>query len=205
MLSCFFICHVNHTTNTAKMNEKKYFLDLSSLSQEERVNLLCDLLVNKSDMISFNLSSDPEETMTMAGKHARGFAFAGAFNCEPLIPWKVNTPKVILEFLSSKLKQTNQTIFPRYPGEGYTQTEYDRVSTTDQYDWASMIIAIRKKDPACIEIDVRQSSLMTEVTILRVENESFNVRVDAMGLSPHDKELVDCQNAVLRVYRAKFA
>jgi hypothetical protein len=186
------------------MNQKTYFLDLSLLPHETRVEFLLDLLAEKHNAITFNLSSNNKETMTMVGKNARSFTLGGTDYCEPLIPWQVNTPEVILQFLNTKLKETNQSIFPRYPSEGYTRTVYDCVTETDKIDWAATVSALVEHSAGNIRTREGDSDYYDRTRVTNVGGRHFNVRVDFLGTNSHNKEIIDCEKAILQEYRTVF-
>lgn len=187
------------------MNKRVHQLDLTTLSYEGRVGFLLYMLVEKGNAITFNLSADPRNTMLLVGKNIRAFGLPSVNNCEPLVIGKANDNGVILTFLLTKLKETNQCVFKRwFSEEMYTNTEYDRIVISNEIDWERTVFLLVGHSQGDIRVSERDIDGQAIVTVTSVGGVLFNVRVGSLGRNPDDKEVVMCQDAILTEYRQVF-
>lgn len=188
------------------MNVKVHELDLTTLSVEERVDKLYDLLVNHNASLQFVLSSDPKETMLMQGCVPVAFSYYGIKNREPLIAYGANDPQVVRVFLSHKLRETSQAIFVHKINKNSPiDSRFDRVRTTDKIDWFGTIIAVLERSPDAITLKESEGDIYDKETVTSVEGVPYSVRVDSMGLNPDNDENVACEKAILDLYNSLYA
>lgn len=171
------------------MNRREHQLDLSALSYAEKVGVLVYLLVEKKNEITFNLESDASSTVTI-----NGTLDSNATNDK--------YSESILQFLMSKLKKTNQSIFKRnYSDQTYTHTEYDKIVVTDEIDWSMTVSYLVHNSMG--DIRTRQGNIDSHEgeIVTHVGGVSFDIPVYCLGRRSHEADVKACQDAILAEYK----
>lgn len=186
-------------------------LKLPVLSREARIGFLTYLLLEKKNEFIFNLGRNTNNTVTIVGNFVRQVAHPESdWEYKPLVPGSVNSDEVILQFLMSKLKETNQSCFSGCKAHSeYNHTEYEGTIETSEIDYRLTILYLVHRSNGMGNItlsrgDVR-SSVSHDQIVTNVAGVDFSVDVKSLDEdSDNDETTIQCRNAILAEFKRLY-
>lgn len=168
---------------------------------EFRISFINGLL-NQQQGFFFHLSADGKDQIFVMGPFANNVPPAYHAIYPMLCRSGGMSKEGLLEFVSLVIYATGQEIFVRDPiGPMPDPTEFDRVVVLPEINWKDTIYAIQKKNPDYIKTRLshgwyeRYKYIITQVCGIE-----YNVRMDDLGVTLDNEEVVKCQQVILSLY-----